>query len=49
MKEIKNKIHIKATKVHVYMWLHAASINSTVGKLGFFPVRSTFPPAHASL
>ena len=30
-------------KVHVYMWLHTASIKSTAGnKLGFFLVHSTF-------
>ena len=30
MKYIK-EIHINARKVHVYMWLHTASIKSTVG------------------
>ena len=37
-------------EVHVYIWLHTASIKSTAGKkLGFFLVRSTFLLARASL
>ena len=37
MKYIK-KVHIKAGKIHVYMWLHTVSIKSTVGnKTGLFP------------
>ena len=41
---------MSAEKIHVYMWLHTASIKPTVGnKLGFFLARSTFLPAHAPL
>ena len=48
---IVKKIHINISEVHVYVWLHIESIiNPLLGtKLGFFLVRSTFPPAHASL
>ena len=31
MNKIHKKIYIKAKKVHVYMWLHTASIKSTGG------------------
>ena len=40
---------MNAEKVLVSMWLHTATIKSTVGnKLGFFLARSTFHPAHVS-